>query len=441
MKLMRSHRALLITVALVLTTALSSCISVAMPWSDVFGGVRFMSFANTSAHEILVGKNNFTSAAKSHIEWVTNPPEDTDPDRNYFSVSLDGDGVLTATLSNSINNWTVSRGGFEDIVAAFKDASWGIMQMIITAETATEIEATDLNLGTGPLAGTYEAIDGGTVCYELSKPTGGEPFSFGVSGYITLYGEFSESDPDASMVEFLFGDPEEAVDEGPSGKLAVTVVKSDRGDVGGIPVKFGGDLGASLKTNASGKVSVSGLYAGTYAVNASAEGYTSDGPKDIVLDSDADEGSAKITLTPVPPPPAPPGPGAIEGKVKNGATGQNLPGALVKLRDASDTILGMAVSGLEGEFSFPGLAPGAYTVRATLDGYDPAIELAEVANDATTIVEAIMSAVIVIVEPPTPPAEPPAGEGTLPTTGASLLAIAALGVASVAAGYGIRRKR
>jgi LPXTG-motif cell wall-anchored protein len=96
----------------------------------------------------------------------------------------------------------------------------------------------------------------------------------------------------------------------------------------------------------------------------------------------------------------------------------------------------MAVAMLEGEFAFEGIEPGSYSVKATLDGYDPAVEHAVVANDATTVVNAVLAGVVAIVEPPIPPAEPP----ELPKTGAGIFGFVALGLAAATVGYGLRRR-
>lgn len=232
-------------------------------------------------------------------------------------------------------------------------------------------------------------------------------------------------------VDFLFEGGKEELSE-----LTVTVNKTDGGDVSGVPVTFSGGVNATLHTNGEGKVTLHGLNAGTYSVDAANSGYSSNGPKEVVLATDTDRAGATITLTPVPPPPAPPGPGAIHGKVIEGGTSSALPGALVKLREREDAVLDMAVADSDGEFAFDNLEPGSYRVTASLAGYTPDIKFAEVADDAVTIVEAVLAGVVVITEPPVPPAEAP----DLPKTGAGYTGIMFLSLAAAAAGYVIRRR-
>ncbi len=228
-------------------------------------------------------------------------------------------------------------------------------------------------------------------------------------------------------------------DPGGEGKITVTVVKTDDGDVSGIPVSFGGDLTATVHTNASGVAKVSGLWAGDYTADADDSGYTSNGPKSVTLDDDDDVASVTITLTPIPPAPPEPGPGAIEGKAEDGTTMAAMPGVLVKLLDSTDTIIGLDMTDPAGEFGFDGLEPGSYTVRGTLDGFGADTEVAVVVHDETTEVTLQLAAVIVV--PPTPPAEEPiVTPPDLPKTGSWFAGLLILGGALVSAGLFGRRK-
>ncbi len=172
------------------------------------------------------------------------------------------------------------------------------------------------------------------------------------------------------------------------GALSVTAVKSDGTDVAGLSVKISGSLSATIHTNASGKASLNGLWAGTYKVDISASGYTSNGPKTIVLETNTDTGSATITLTPVEEEP------------------------IVEIEEPIE------------------------------EPQQPAEEPVEVTEEP---VEEPTQEPVVVVEVPEAPVEepiaPPAAEPTLPSTGADYTVIMMLGIAAIAAGYGIRRRR
>ncbi len=65
--------------------------------------------------------------------------------------------------------------------------------------------------------------------------------------------------------------------------------------------------------------------------------------------------------------------GSIEGTVKD-STGGVLPGVAVEARSPAMVGVSTAVTSTDGIFRFPALAPGRYTVTATLEGFKPAAQ-------------------------------------------------------------------
>src|SRR5512136_1728922 len=63
--------------------------------------------------------------------------------------------------------------------------------------------------------------------------------------------------------------------------------------------------------------------------------------------------------------------GSIQGVVKD-SSGGVLPGATVEARSTRVTGATTAVTDAQGVYRFPALAPGTYTVTATLQGFTPA---------------------------------------------------------------------
>ncbi len=276
-----------------------------------------------------------------------------------------------------------------------------------------------------PSEGSLPRGTGGTMTLELTP--GGES-----THNPEVFEAMCEGEYGAILATFV---------EEPGGRASITVkvVKVGGGDVEGIPVAFGGELVATIHTDSSGVAKLSGLWPGDYTVNASAAGYTSDGPKDVEVEHETSEETVTITLSPVAPAPPLTGPGRIEGLARDAHTAAALPGVLVKLSDTTETILGMTMSGPAGEFAFDGLDPGDYEVEGTLAGYSPDSSAALVVHDATTLV--VLELAPAIAMPPAPPAgEPVVSLLDLPKTGGGMAGMLVLSGLMLAAGAVARRR-
>src|SRR5262245_34930072 len=70
--------------------------------------------------------------------------------------------------------------------------------------------------------------------------------------------------------------------------------------------------------------------------------------------------------------------GSMEGVVKD-STGGVLPGVVVRAKEIATAATSQSVTNSEGIYRFPALAPGAYSLTATLSGFkDQAIDRVEV---------------------------------------------------------------
>jgi LPXTG-motif cell wall-anchored protein len=221
----------------------------------------------------------------------------------------------------------------------------------------------------------------------------------------------------------------------PTGQLSVTVVKSDGASAAGITVVIGGAIGAHITTNASGVATLGGLAAGTYTANASAAGYTSDGPKTIVLATDADTGSATITLT------SETAPGAIAGTVTDATTGLPIAGALVTVTVEGGAAFATTTTAADGTYSVADVPAGTYTVAGTATGYEPGQTAVVVNYRTTSTANLALAAVQVIVQPPTPPETPVVETPELPKTGMSYTGFALLGGCLLACGLAVGASR
>ncbi len=110
-------------------------------------------------------------------------------------------------------------------------------------------------------------------------------------------------------------------------------------------------------TSIDGKYEIRGVLPGTYTVDASLEGYNNVTVVGVEIALGALVG-LDFNLTGQP--------GGLYGIVVDSATGEVLPGVRVMLLPLRETI-----TNINGEFEFPGLKEGNYTLRFILDGYRP----------------------------------------------------------------------
>jgi len=258
--------------------------------------------------------------------------------------------------------------------------------------------------------------------YGFCEPLGN---GFGESTFVSILDEIQPCAQDSDMAHYFGRVPT----PGPTGTLTVRVVKTDDGNVSGLPVTIGGAINATLTTNASGVVNLAGLYAGTYTADSGDAGYTSDGPRSTTLVSDSASGEIIITLTPVPP-----ALGAIHGIVIEEDTEAPLAGATVAIFGPGGVAYTTVLSDANGEFHVANVPPGQYTAVASLEGYDSDTDIATVVAGEMAQMVLVLAQVIVI--PPEPPAEP-----ELPKTGATYLPNMAAGLGLILAGLGVRRRR
>jgi|GEM_PF-2234685 len=81
------------------------------------------------------------------------------------------------------------------------------------------------------------------------------------------------------------------------GSLTVYVVKADGGDVAGLMVSLTGAANSAAPTDSAGVARFGGLPSGTYSVNVSAPGYTSDGPAAVTLSGQPLHAEVTLRLT------------------------------------------------------------------------------------------------------------------------------------------------
>ncbi|MDR0276157.1 MAG: carboxypeptidase regulatory-like domain-containing protein [Burkholderiaceae bacterium] len=144
----------------------------------------------------------------------------------------------------------------------------------------------------------------------------------------------------------------------PAASLQGVVVNAAGAAIPSASVALGG--GVTVATDADGKFAFTNQAAGAFALTISTTGYASVTVTGSLVAGVNDVG--KITL---PPPPPLPTTGDMRGKVVDQSTGLPIAGATVQLVENSSS----ASTASDGRFAFGGVAPGAYTLRASALGY------------------------------------------------------------------------
>jgi len=286
----------------------------------------------------------------------------------------------------------------------------------------------------------YYITEGLKAGWNQTYPKVSTEDSFAMSGHGRGWGPVqacSNAGVSTALVEvpycqlYAFGNYRPFDPPGPTGTLTVIVVKTDGGNVSGLTVNVSGAIGSTLTTNASGTVTLGGLYAGTYTANSGDTGYTSDGPKSATLPSDSSTATITITLTP-----APPLVGALRGIVLEDETGDPLPGASVTIYGPGGTVFTTLTADSEAKFFVDNVPPGAYTALGTLAGYTSGTDgpVTVVAGEVAEMLLVLAPQQIII--PPDEPEEP-----EHPKTGVSYLPNVTIGAALMLAGLAVGRRR
>ncbi|MFC4303031.1 carboxypeptidase regulatory-like domain-containing protein [Cohnella boryungensis] len=133
----------------------------------------------------------------------------------------------------------------------------------------------------------------------------------------------------------------------------ITGVQINVSSVAGLPVE-------TAFTDEKGGFTLTGVPIGNFTISASASRFGTDTA--AIVTKPGRISTVELSLTP--------DPGEAFGFVSDQSSGANLAGAAVRIFDATTNMLiATVLSGNGGEYSFPGLAPGSYTVTCSADGY------------------------------------------------------------------------
>jgi len=150
--------------------------------------------------------------------------------------------------------------------------------------------------------------------------------------------------------------------------------------IAGAQVSANGPGSGTDATNETGFYDVRPLKAGSYAVTATASGFTCDGPKSVSV---RDDMASRVDFQCVSTTPG----GAVTVAVFG--MGSPLSGASVELVVAgTQNVARTGLTGVNGQVQFTGVAPGAYTVRATVSGFacgTSSVNVVALGNHSTSV--------------------------------------------------------
>lgn len=328
------------------------------------------------------------------------------------------DGDWDTDTEESLANWTIHLWDVEEgpnsIIATTTTNSFGFYQFTgLEAETEYFVS---------------EQLKPGWIQTYPYDDMSGSMYVPG-HGYVWawVYAEDSES---SGLMTYDFGNYQGETPP-PQGTLTVNVVKTDSGNVGGLTVTLTGALNATLTTNSAGTVALTGVGAGTYTANSGDAGYTSDGPRSTTLPNDSSDGVITITLTPGTPPPGP-DPANLAGTAYEKDTTNVLAGvSVVIFKDG--TIYTTVTTDASGDYFVGNVPVAQYTAYGSLEGYQPdTAGPVTVVPGTTQRLDLQLDKEEIVVLPQTP---------ELPKTGANQLTLVVLGLAALALGSGLNRRR
>lgn len=240
------------------------------------------------------------------------------------ALQVSSNSPVTVNALNKLNTWLLSQQK--------ADGSWGSV-----AETSIIYLAL---LGSISDSGLQSSV----TAYLLSQQaTDG---SWGGDPYIT-----------ALALRALIAQPRPVPT---TGNIVLYVLDSSAGQpIAGATALIQNTSNAPSVSDASGKITFSGIAAGSYTIVVSAAGYAAQSLNfSLQAGTTVDLGVVKLPVAPTT--------GILKGVVKDGATGAALADVTVSVTGSANAT---AVTAVDGSYSLSGLTPGAVTVSASKNGY------------------------------------------------------------------------
>ena len=312
---------------------------------------------------------------------------------------LQGSTSITLLLTDSNGAWTVPNlapGSYTVVVtaSAYQSSVTGALVQATTTTAVTTLLVAQPGSVVGQVTNNATPLSGATVdvlqdvtvvATALSDGNGNytihslAPGSYTIrasdSGFNTVVQGLVITASQQSTANFsLAANP---------GSIAGNVTDSNTSQpIAGINllISHAGALVASTTTDANGNYEIDNLSPGNYTITTSSTLYQT--ISQGVSVSSNQTTTVNVALQDQP--------GSIGGQIVDASTGLGLPGVSITALNGS-IVLGSALSDSNGNYVINGVAPGSYTVRATLNTYQTAVQSALVIAATTTTVNLVLT--------------------------------------------------
>lgn len=266
---------------------------------------------------------------------------------------------------------TVSSNATTTASVALQASPGGISGFVLTAITSVPISGATVDVlsGSTVLASTTTAANGS---YTIS---GLAPAASGVYTFRASATNFQTSTTTAAIVANVTTPVSFSLSPQP-GSLTGTITNSQNGAaVSGANVQIlqGLVVAGSAITNSSGSYTISGLAPGSYTVSISASNYQAT-TRSTNISANATT-TVNVALVP--------SPGSLSGTITDSLTTNPLSLALVSVYNQG-VLVTSTTTLIDGSYSISGLAPGNYTITASLTNYQNASVSASIFANQTT---------------------------------------------------------
>ncbi|KGX88751.1 hypothetical protein N781_09540 [Pontibacillus halophilus JSM 076056 = DSM 19796] len=283
----------------------------------------------------------------------------TDENGNYFIPDLAGGAynvVITADnyQSQSLGT-TIVRGETTILNATLQDSPGTLTGSVSSSGSPLAGATIAIQNQSGIISTTFTDSNGQYVIENLA------PGSYSVVASFSTYetqinGAIIEANTTTNVDFDLEQTPGGIAGEVLNAQTGIPIIGAN------VEVRFidsSGAIVATVFTDEDGMYRANDLAPGFYTLVYGAEDFQT-----VAITTEVEAGITKIVNALLEP-----NPGAVNGTIINSIDESPLPGALVTIVDSNGFVVDTVTTGTNGAFNINGLAPGSYTITASIDGF------------------------------------------------------------------------